>query len=64
MTAERVQCPFCMKYVRSRADGKMPKHVRSALRRKGGVRCLGSGRTRDDAKALKASGARIERKHR
>lgn len=53
---ERVQCPFCMKHVRLRVDGKLVKHQRHGTRR-GGRRCPGSHRTREDAKALKATGA-------
>lgn len=55
-SAEKVQCPFCFGHVRTKEDGTMYLHDRG--RRGMRKRCAGSRKTKDEAKAAKALGAR------
>lgn len=49
--SDRAQCPFCLAYVKVRADGNLPHHRLSS-----GKLCSGSDRTREQAKQAKAEG--------
>lgn len=56
MDSDRVQCPFCIKRVTLRQDGKLPVHRRTNRMTKGGSPCVASEVPFEEARQLKAEG--------
>ena len=53
---DRAQCPFCMRYVQIRKDGRLPKHRVSSRNHRGGKPCAASELALEDDRAKRAAG--------
>ena len=56
MDSDRVQCPFCLKRVKLRADGKLAKHSRTSRTSRNGATCSGSELEPHEAREFKVTG--------
>jgi hypothetical protein len=54
--SDSVQCPYCLKHVQVRQDGKMAKHTITTRLHRGGKPCVGSELTIHEARTAKATG--------
>jgi hypothetical protein len=54
--SDSVQCPYCLKHVQVRQDGKMAKHTITTRLHRGGKPCVASELTLDEARVKRAAG--------